>query len=76
MRFSFIPGCMNSSRFIQFLKRLHKYAGKSILVIVDNAKYHYSKETRRLLKQQDGEILLAFLPAYLKDTKYILEVFI
>ena len=64
MRFSFIAGGMNSSRFIQFLKKLRKDAGKPILVIVDNAKYHYSKETRRFLKQQDGQILLAFLPAY------------
>ncbi len=51
-------------KFIQFLKKRHKDAGRSILVIADNAKYHYSKETRRFLKQQDGEILLAFLPAY------------
>ena len=55
---------MNSKRFIEFLKKLHRDAGKPILVIVDNAKYHHSKETQKFIVRQDGEIQLAFLPAY------------
>ena len=39
-------------------------AAKPILVIADNARYHHSKETQRFLDQQDGNIRLAFLPAY------------
>ena len=35
MRFSFIEEGMNSKRFIAFLKKLHKVAGKPILVITD-----------------------------------------
>jgi transposase len=64
MRFSFIEERMNSKKFIAFLRKLHKDAGKPILVITDNARYHHSKETQRFIDQQDGEILLTFLPAY------------
>ena len=68
MRFSFIEGRMNSKRFIEFLKQLRGDAGKPIVVIVDNARYHHSKETRNFIKAQKGsekgEIIMAFLPAY------------
>lgn len=64
MRFSFIQDRMNSKRFIEFLKKLHKDVGGPILVIVDNAKYHHSKETQKFIEQQNGEILMTFLPAY------------
>ena len=64
MRFSFIAERMDSNRFIAFLKKLRKDAGKPILVVVDNARYHHSKETQRFIKAQQGEITLAFLLAY------------
>ncbi len=32
---------MNFKRFIAFLKKLHKDAGKPIMVVVDNVRYHY-----------------------------------
>lgn len=68
MKFSFIEGTMNSKRFIQFLKQLQGDAGNPIIVIVDNAKYHHSKETQAFIASQKesnkGAILLAFLPAY------------
>jgi hypothetical protein len=37
---------MESKKFIAFLKKLHKDAGKPILVIADNARYHHSKATQ------------------------------
>ena len=68
MRFSFIEGKMNSQRFIQFLKQLQRDSGKPIIVIVDNARYHHSKETQNFLKEQEnsgkGKIIMAFLPPY------------
>ena len=64
MRFSFIEDRMNSGRFIEFLKQLHKDAGKPVLVIVDNARYHHSKETQKFIEEKAGEVLLTFLPAY------------
>ncbi|MGB5832427.1 MAG: IS630 family transposase [Thiohalocapsa sp.] len=63
MRFSFIAERMDSNRFIAFLKKPRKDAGKPILAVVDNARYHHSKETQRFIKAQQGEITLAFLPA-------------
>lgn len=63
MRFQCIDGKMNSSKFIQFLKKLHKDTGKPILVITDNAKYHHSKMTQKFVKEQE-EILLGFIPPY------------
>lgn len=68
MRFSFIEGKMNSKRFIQFLKQLRGDAGQPIVVIVDNARYHHSKETQAFVKSQEdsnkGQIIMAFLPPY------------
>jgi len=68
MRFSFIDGRMNSKRFIGFLKQLQGDAGQPIIVVVDNAKYHHSKETQAFIAEQKksgkGEILMAFLPPY------------
>ena len=62
--FSFIADRMNAKTFIAFLKKLRKDAGKPILVITDNARYHHSKETQRFIEQQEGDILLTFLPSY------------
>jgi transposase len=64
MRFSFIEDKMNSEKFIRFLKKLHKDAGKPILVVVDNARYHHSEKTQTFVKEQNGDIQLVFLPAY------------
>jgi transposase len=54
MRFSFIADRMNSKRFIEFLKKLRRDAGSPILVIVDNARYHHSKETQRFICSPEG----------------------
>jgi len=68
MKFSFVEGKMNSARFIEFLKQLRGDTGKSIIVVVDNARYHHSKETKAFIESQKesrkGEIIMAFLPAY------------
>jgi len=64
LRFSFIEDGMNSKEFIGFLKKLQRDAGKPILVITDNAKYHHSKETQAFLETTQGQIQMAFLPAY------------
>ena len=63
MRFSFIKERVSSKKFIDFLKKLHSDAGKPILVITDNARYHHGKATQIFVEQQQGNILLAFLPA-------------
>jgi len=64
MRFSFINENMNSGKFIQFLKKLRSDAGRPIIVITDNARYHHSKETQAFIEEQADSIVMAFLPAY------------
>lgn len=64
MRFSFIEDKMNSKKFIAFLKKLRKDAGRPIIVIADNARYHHSKETQAFTSENVDSIVMAFLPAY------------
>jgi len=64
MRFSFIKENMNSANFIQFLKKLSSDAGRRIIVITDNARYHHSQETQAFLEEQVDSIIMAFLPVY------------
>lgn len=64
MRFSFINGNMNSARFIEFLKKLRSDAGRPIIVVTDNARYHHSQETQAFIEDQADSITMAFLPAY------------
>lgn len=69
LRFSVVGETMDSARFIAFLKQLHRDAGGPILVVVDNAKYHHSRETRRFVEQQEGQIQLVYLPPYSPRTE-------
>jgi len=64
MRFSFIKDKMNSRKFISFLKKLRKDAGRPIIVITDNARYHHSRETQTFIEKNIDSIIMAFLPAY------------
>ncbi len=68
MRFSFIEGRMNSDRYIQFLRKLRKDAGRPIIVVADNASYHKSKKVIALgeKSEEDGGegIHVALLPTY------------
>lgn len=64
LRFSVIGETMDSARFITFLKQLHRDTGGAILVVVDNARYHHSKETRSFIEAQEGQIELVYLPPY------------
>ena len=62
LRFSVIGETMDSARFIAFLKQLYRDTGTPILVVVDNAKYHHSKETPAL-RRGAGRPDSAGLPA-------------
>ncbi len=64
MRFQFIEKRMNSELFIRFLTKLRKDSARPILVIADNARYHHSKKVQAFLKENEGSIMIAFLPAY------------
>ena len=60
-------GTMNSALFTEFLDLLiHDIDGK-IFLIVDNVKYHTSKETSEWVKEHRNRIELFFLPSYSPD---------
>ena len=60
-------GTMNSALFTEFLDLLiHDIDGK-IFLIVDNVKYHTSKETSEWVKEHGDRIELFYLPSYSPD---------
>jgi transposase len=64
MHFDVIEESMNSEKFISFLQKLRQDADCPVFVIADNARYHHSKKVQAFLETQQGEIMMAFLPAY------------
>lgn len=64
MRFQLIEGRMNSDKFIAFLRKLNRDAGKPIVVIADNASYHCSKKVIAMATASEEQITLGHLPAY------------
>lgn len=63
MRFAVIEARMNSDKFIEFLKKLRRDAGKPIIVIADNASYHSSGKVQKFAKESK-DIHLGYLPKY------------
>jgi transposase len=64
MRFMVTEGSVNSSVFIEFLKRLIVKAERPIFLIVDNHSVHRSKEVRKFVKSTGGKLRLFFQPPY------------
>jgi transposase len=64
MYFDVIEKRMNSERFIEFLESLRSDACQPIFVIADNARYHHSKRVQEFLEENEGNIMMAFLPPY------------
>lgn len=64
MHFEAIEKNMNSNKFIDFLKKLRSDAACPIFVIADNARYHRSQLVQSFLEQEQGNIMMAFLPPY------------
>jgi transposase len=64
MRFMVTEGSVNSSVFIEFLKRLIVKAKRPIFLIVDNHSVHRSKEVREFVKSTGGKLSLFFQPPY------------
>jgi len=65
----------NGKSFLRFLKRLVKhYQGTKIHMIVDNARFHKTKEIGKWLKKNTHKIELHFLPPYSPEfnaTEYV-----
>ena len=64
MRFMLYDGALNVERFLAFLRRLVKDAGRKVFLIVDNLKVHHAKKVRAWVASHAHEIALFYLPAY------------
>ena len=64
MRFMLYEGALNADRFIDFLRRLIKDAGRKVVLIVDNLKVHKAGKVKAWLASHAHEIALFYLPAY------------
>ena len=64
LRFMTYEGTMRAEVFIEFLRRLIKYAKKKIYLIVDNLKVHHARKVRSWVAKHCKRISLYFLPPY------------
>src|SRR5689334_6807582 len=67
MRFMLYERALNADRFIAFLRRLTKDAGRKVILIVDNLKVHKAGKVRAWVASHAHEIELVHLPAYAPD---------
>ena len=74
MRFMLYEGALDVDRFIGFLRRLTKDAGRRVVLIVDNLKVHKAGKVAAWVASHAHEIELFYLPAYAPDrnpTEYL-----
>jgi transposase len=67
MRFMLYEGALNVDRFIAFLRRLVRDAGRKVILIVDNLKVHKAGKVQAWVESHAHEIELVYLPAYAPD---------
>ncbi len=67
MRFMLYEGALTADRFIDFLRRLLKDAGRRVVLIVDNLKVHKAGKVTAWVESHAHEIELFYLPAYAPD---------
>ena len=67
MRFMLYDGALDADRFIDFLRRLIKDAGRKVVLIVDNLKVHKAGKVQAWVKSHAHEIELFYLPSYAPD---------
>ena len=67
MRFMLYEGALNVERFLAFLRRLVKDAGRKVFLIVDNLQVHHARKVEAWVASHAHEIELFYLPAYAPD---------
>src|SRR5690348_9464799 len=67
MRFMLYEGALNVDRFLAFLRRLVRDAGRRVFLIVDNLKVHHATRVKAWVASHAHEIALFYLPAYAPD---------
>lgn len=64
VRFMFYRDNMNSTRLIEFMRRLTKDAGRKVFLILDNLKVHHGKVVMDWLEENKEKIEVFYLPSY------------
>jgi hypothetical protein len=64
MRFMLYDGALDVERFLAFLRRLVRDAGRKVFLIVDDLKVHHAKKVKAWVASHAHEIALFYLPAY------------
>ena len=64
LRFMIYDGALNTTIFLEFLRRLIKGADRKLFVIVDNLRVHRAKRVMAWLAESADKIELFFLPPY------------
>ena len=67
MRFMLYEGALTADRFIAFLRRLVRDAGRKVVLIVDNLKVHKASKVQAWVESHRHEIELCYLPPYAPD---------
>ena len=64
MKFMATEKSVNSSVFIEFLKRLIANTKRPVFLILDNSSVHRSNEVRKYVESTNGKLRIFFLPPY------------
>jgi transposase len=67
MRFMLYDRALDADRFIDFLRRLVRDAGRKVILIVDNLKVHKAGKVTAWVESHAHEIELVYLPSYAPD---------
>ena len=63
-RFMVVEGSVNSSVFVEFLKRLMTGSKRKVFLVVDGYSAHKSKIAKKFIESTDGKLELFYLPPY------------
>lgn len=61
------PGMFDAATFWEFLRQLEAVSqveGRTVVVILDNAKYHHAKLHAEWRRERQGRLVLDYLPPY------------
>jgi transposase len=64
LRFMVLPGALNTSLFIRFLRQLIRDSDRKVFLIVDNLRVHKGKKVRAWIDDNRERIEVFYLPPY------------
>ena len=64
LRYMIYKGGLRVKKFIEFLRRLIKSAGRKVFVILDNLRVHHAIKVKEWVEEHHDEVALFFLPPY------------